>query len=146
MVNKRSYIWISLAVISSIALIALVTGPLWIPYVFAGTPRNQNIDSRVVECKLAVGMTKQQVISLLGLPKNTMTACVRPVEGGGSEVEIVGSSPPWRDLRPGYHTIVLRFDKQGCVVGGCGIWWAVPESDTDALQLRPTPSRRLSSP
>jgi hypothetical protein len=91
----------------------------------------------LVERKVAVGMTKQQVIEALSLPQDTMKTCVRLAKDGGTEVEIVGSSPPWRSLRPGYHTIVLRFDGNDRVVGGYGIWWDEECSDDDVLQLMP---------
>ncbi len=141
MTKKRRAIWISAAAVAGLALAIAVSGPMWIPCVSAGSPRNQSIGSGIVEQRITLGMTRQQVVTALGLPRDTMATCARPAKGGGTEVEIVGSSPPWRNLRSGYHTIVLEFDSRGCAVGGRGIWWAATEaeSDTDGLQLKRRP-------
>lgn len=136
--KKRQTLWLFI-IVPVLVIIAMITGPLWIPYVFAGSPRNQHIDSRMIERRVAVGMTKQQVMTALHLPQDTMTACARSLGKGETEVEIVGSSPPWQNLRPGYHTMVLLFDRHGRVARGRGIWWASGESDSDALTLHGDP-------
>lgn len=107
-----------------------------------GAPRNQRIDSLLVERKVRVGMRPEEVESVLHLPAGTMSSCSRHSRRGGTEAEIVGSSPPWRFLRPGYHTVVLWLDRDRRVTGGYGIWWSNECSDMDSLQLERMPDSR----
>lgn len=136
MAERNNTFLIFVAALVVIALVVLVFGPIWLPYVFIGKPRNQAIDGRMVERKVTVGMTKSQVEAILHFPRHTMTSCVRWTKNSESDGEIVGSSPPWRSLRPGYHTLVLHFDSNGRVTGGRGTWWDADCSDTDLLQLQ----------
>lgn len=104
------------------------------PELLMGTPRNQYIDSITVEKRVKIGMTLRQVESALGLAHGSTSSWIR-TRNGRLEVEIVGTSPPWRRLPPGYHAITLVLDGRKRVIGGRGIWYDLDCDDDEPLQL-----------
>jgi len=135
--KRPLWLLIPIAVLGALG-VAVVVGPMcsaWFPPVLTGATRNQRIDSRIVERKVRIGMTTAQVESVLHLRGGTARIWSRP-RGRGTETEIAGSWPPWQAQRPGRHTIVLRFDNRGRVLGGYSIWWDADCSDSEPLQLQ----------
>jgi len=132
--TKNALCWTGAAAIVLIAVAVVVLVPKCYPELFVGTPRNQYIDSGFVEHNVRIGMTLRQVEAVLGLPRNATRPWTRE-HNGQAEVEIVGSSPPWRRLPAGCHSISLYLDKRGRVTGGGGSWYDPECIDDDSLQL-----------
>jgi hypothetical protein len=124
--------------IASAVCVAVVGAVGWFlfayPEVRQGAPRNQHINVPIVEKRVRIGMTLRQVEAVLNLPPGATNSLIR-TRHGRREVEIVGSSPPWRRLPPGYHTIRLEIDRTGRVKGGYGIWYDADCDDDMSLQL-----------
>ncbi|MDH7601601.1 MAG: hypothetical protein QHI38_05560 [Armatimonadota bacterium] len=116
----------------------LLTAPVAVqqkyPELFSGTPRNQHISSLAVEKRVKLGMTIREVETVLNLPPGYTRPWVRR-RNDSLEVEIAGAQPPWRQLPPGCHSIVLVLDSQKRLIGGWGVWYDSECDDEEPLQL-----------
>jgi len=131
---RNALCWTGVVAIVLLSAAVIVVVPRRYPELFMGTPRNQRIDSGIVERNVRIGMTLRQVEAVLGLPRNATKRWMRE-RYGHTEVEIVGASPPWRRLPPGCYSISLDLDKRGRVTGGQGLWYDPECDDDEALQL-----------